>query len=464
MRNPDILLINPPFHIRTGSGNFLPLGLGYIISAVNNEGLSAEVINCAEGCQSFFSDDLSVFETDIKNELHKYNPSLIGIGPCVTSHVRALIIIARVCKEVFPETPIVCGGPLATMNGQEWFFFEELQIPYIIKGDGEKAIPSLIKTIKNGLPLLTCPEVSYDGHFVYNDISDINSISFPHRLSSSHTQISDRRKSTKSGILTMPMITSRGCMYTCDYCVSGSLSSRFRKRSNDNILEEMIFLRDGYGATDIIFYDDCFFYNPKTSNEEIFSFCNLLMKNRLSMTWQIEMRTDLLLSLTDESLTLLEKSGCRQINIGIEKTSSESLFCIGKTSTIEGLMEKNKHIAKLFGIELTATFILGGFNENEKTVRKLIEDSKKLSLTQAHFNPLFVYPSTKLYNNYGLKARDWYNLIKNDTLPWGEIVFENTELSREKLLSFLDLAYTEFYGKTCINYTNQYLNRFNLWR
>ena len=62
MHNPDILLINPPFHMRVGGGNFLPLGLGYLMSAIENSGYTVEVINCAEECQSFFADDLALFE------------------------------------------------------------------------------------------------------------------------------------------------------------------------------------------------------------------------------------------------------------------------------------------------------------------------------------------------------------------------------------------------------------------
>lgn len=464
MHNPDILLINPPFHMRAGSGNFVPLGLGYIMSAVRNADLTVEVLNCAEKCTSLFADDLVEFKSYLISELPKYEPMLIGIGPCMTSHIRALQIISEVCKSVFPSTIIVCGGPLATMQNQEWVFFERLNIPYIIKGDGERAIPSLIKTIKAGLSPVSCPEISYEGHIVLNEIDNIDEIAFPYRGNSDYIKISDRRKNTIENRLILPMITSRGCVYSCDYCVSGSMSSHFRKRSIENIIEEMISLRDNFGATDIVFYDDCFFNNPKTASKDVANFCNLLLEKNVDMTWQIELRTDLLLALSDDSVKLLEKAGCRQINIGIEKTCNEALSTLGKTSSVVGLKEKNKHITELSSIQITATFILGGNGEDEDSVKQLIADSRGLSLSQAHFNPLFVYPSTRLYAKCKYQDREWYDIIQNDTLPWGEIVYESEKLPCDKLISLLELAYVAFYGHSSGSYTNPYLNRFNIGR
>ena len=184
----------------------------------------------------------------------------------------------------------------------------------------------------------------------------------------------------------------------------------------------MIYLRDHFGTTDIIFYDDCFFNNPNTSSNDVEDFCNFLLYCEVDMSWQIELRTDLLLALTDESIKLLEQAGCRQINIGIEKMNNKALTVLGKSSTVVGLKEKNKHITNISSISITATFILGGIDEDENSVMDLIASSKELSLSQAHFNPLFVYPSTRLYTKCGYQPRDWYSLIQDDPLPWGEIV------------------------------------------
>jgi radical SAM superfamily enzyme YgiQ (UPF0313 family) len=348
------------------------------------------------------------------------------------------------------------------MKDQEWVFFEELNIHYLVKGDGEEAIPSAIKTINARLPLSSCPEISYRGHIVVNEIADISKITFPCRASNG--VISNRRKGVDANKVTMPMITSRGCVYSCDYCVSGNMDLIFRKRSKENIADEMLYLRDCFGAAAIIFYDACFFNNPKTLSKDVEDFCKLLIQRKVNMSWQVELRTDSLLALTDESINLLEQAGCRQINIGIEKVDNESLSALGKTSSVIGLKEKCKHITDISTIQITATFILGGIGEDEESTKQLIAASKELSLSQAHFNPLFVYPATRMYTKCGYQIRDWYALIQEDTLPWGEIVCESKQLSRDKLLNLLEFAYDEFYGNSNGTYINPYSNRFNVRR
>jgi len=464
--NPiDLLLINPPFHMRRGGGSFLPLGIGYIVSAVRASGFTVDIINCSDYITSFYPDELEMFETNLRAKLQKYSPILIGIGPCITSQIKALKIICEACREICPEAEIVCGGPLATMPNQEWVFFEFLKIKYIIKGDAEDAIPHLLSTLKNNLPISCCKEVSYSGYTKINEITDIDSIRFPYRLAPSESIISLRRQDEYKKQVTLPMISSRGCVYSCSYCVSGSLfQPKFRKRSYENIIDEMLYLKESFHATDIVFYDDCFFHNPLTANDDVRSFCSLLLARNIKMSWQIELRTDLILSLNETSIEMIDETGCRQINIGIEKTSDKSLKSIGKNSSIVGIRKKNQYIAKHSNIQLTGTFILGGPSENEASTRKLINDAKTLSLSKAHFSPLFLYPGTKLYDTMGYGPRYWLDFILNDKYPWGEMVYESKDLSQEQLMDLEDYAYAEFYNSSKTEFVDTFYDRYNLRR
>ena len=451
--------------MRRGSGNFLPLGLGYIISATEVNGFTVDVVNCASFINSFHPDDFEILDVCLRSALSDYSPLLIGVGPCITTQLKALMVISKTCKDMFPNTAIVCGGPLATMHDQEWVFFEMLGVDYIIKGDGEEAITNLLATLKSGKRAIDCDNVSYLGHTIVNEIADINNIRFPSRTIANDMQISLRRQDKTKEQITFPMITSRGCMYRCAYCVSGSLPyCNFRKRNYGNIINEMKRLKEEFGATDVIFYDDCFFYNPRIANNDIRDFCTLLLDHNINMSWQMELRTDLILSIDEQSIELLEEAGCRQINIGIEKTTDENLRNIGKTSSVRGLQERNKIIVERSNIQLTGTFILGGPGETEASTQQLISSAQELYLTEAHFSPLFLYPGTKLYIDMGYDARKWVSLIMNDTYPWGEIVYENEFLTREKLLDLEQIAYEEFYKGKDHAYADAYLDRYNLRR
>jgi radical SAM superfamily enzyme YgiQ (UPF0313 family) len=466
MESVDVLLINPPFHTRNGGGSFFPLGLGYIISSVVAHRYTWGVIDCTKMIDSFYQNELCKFEEELLIKMQKYSPLMIGMGPCITSQLRALKVISNCCQKVFPSIPVIAGGPLVSIEGQEWFFNEDLGLDYIIKGDGEQAIPDAIRAIKDTGSVANSTMLSKQGYTFLNEIKDINPILFPYRGLHGGDIFSTRRSISNTHQTQAAMITSRGCPYSCNYCVSGNLKTNktVRKRSVNNIIQEMEDLHQNCGINDVTFYDDCFFSNVKTASADIKSFCDELLHKELHMTWQIELRPDLLLSLNDDSIHLLENSGCRQINLGIEKGSDEGLRFLGKTSSLTGLRQKNLHIKKISRINLSATFILGGGTETRNDVIQLVEESKSLELDFAHYNPLFVYPGTPLYKLVFNNDRTWADIISNDSLPWGEIVFENDSLKCPDLLELVDYAYMEFYKNTEYASQQMIVDRFNIKR
>ncbi len=442
----DLLLINPPFHQRMGGGSSFPLGLGYIISSIEQYGFTYRVINCTKAISSYYEEDLNFLNVFLSKELLKYDPMLVGIGPCMTTEVKALKIIADACKNIYGVERIFAGGPLANIKGQEWVFLEYLGLKYFISGYGEKPVADAIKARKNGKNLIECNGISYANHYVINTTLDVNKLPFPKRLFIEDTRVSIRRSLDKKDTKTLTMITSRGCAYHCNYCVSGSITNNIiNKRSSKNIVDEMEYLKNEYGATDIIFYDDCFFFRPAKAKIDVHDFCQELNNRKLGMTWQMEVRVDWLMHLEDESVQELFESGCRQINLGIEKTSLRGQIYVGKVFNIPDLIERIKHMKKISPIKFAGTFILGGADETEKDIRDEIEVSKNMHLEFAHYNPLFIYPGTKVYEDLGYSEKEWLHKILEDKYPWGELVYENRSVSKERLIELTEEAYISFY-------------------
>lgn len=458
----DLLLIIPPFHRRNGSSTIFPLGLGYLISAAKGRGYTWDVINGYSMINAYTETELRRYANSLKDILKTYEPVLVGIGPCITTQVRALKIIAKYCLDIYGPERVYAGGPLPSINGQEWFFFEFLKIRYIVKGDGEEAICEMLRTLKDGRYLEECSCVSRQGHLHYNEVADINTLAFPERPYLTEYTFSLRRRQ-KTPVLSASMITSRGCKYHCRYCVSGNMNYKnFRKRSNENIVDEMQFLVKQYQVKDIIFYDDCFFSNPQNVHQEVTDFCNMLISRALSLTWQIEIRCDTFLQLNETDLLLLKRAGCRQMNLGIEKTYIAGLQVLGKNISLHGLAEQIQRMKALTSIQAAGTFILGGKNETEADVRGIIENSTMLNLDFAHYNPLFVYPGTPLYAEYFANEQEWVGYLLKDDWLWGEIVYENTDLSKEKIVYLAEEAYKHFYADSPYQDDNMVKDRFRL--
>ena len=465
MKSVDVLFIIPPFHRRNGGGKIFPMGIGYLISSVKSKGYSWGVVNCTEIIESCYEEDMRFLHKELSEKLKEWNPMLIGVGPCITTQLKALKVISNVCQKIFVRVPIYAGGPFATIEGQEDIFFKYLKIPYLIKGDGEEAICDVISTIKTRGDIKQSKCISYLNHSIVNIVTNLDTIHFPYRNEKKADEFSIRRKNAvKSSRKMMAMIASRGCPYGCNYCVSGNMKKNqvpFRKRSYYNVVSEMKFIKRKYNIDYIVFYDDCFFSNIKNINNDVKEFCELVLKEKLDMKWQIEMRPDFFIYLDKPSISLLKKAGCAQINLGIEKLSSSGLKFLGKQGNWNGLSQKIEEV-KTHAITISATFILGGADETETDIISLIKKVKNLSLDFAQFNPLFVYPGTPLYDQVFDTNTDWVEIVLNDKCPWGEIVYENDNLSKDKLVDLVDYAYTEFYKGTPYEKEQMIEDRFNI--
>ena len=441
----DILFVIPPYHRRNGSGSLFPLGIGSIMASLDKKCMTYDYIDCTQIIDTLWPEDLLKLEDKLTLKIAGYRTSLVGIGPCVTPGARALKVVAKCCLDVFGKEKVFAGGPFTLLSTQDWFFYEELGLTYLIKGDGEEAIAKAIETIRKGESLKQCDAVSYYGCSVINRVDDLDSLPFPKRVQMEKNIFSDRRKADSETNKTIHIVASRGCPYHCDYCVSGNLGGPFRKRSHDNIVSEMKMLADVYGVTDIVFYDDCFFTSVKTVHKEIQSFCDALQQKKLDMTWQIEIRPDILVEIFDDELKMLSINGCRQMNIGVEKTYKEGASTLGKRYNYEKLKAYLFHAHQICSIRMTGTFILGGEKETIESTRKLIRASIDMGLDDAEYSPLFVYPDTPLYDKYFKNPKEWFSVVLNATEPWGEVVYENNKLRKEDLISLIDEAYQDFY-------------------
>lgn len=451
----DLLLINPPFHRRWGSGVQFPLGLGYLYSYATQHGYQVGIIDCVDIISSCHNTDLEYLSQRLSVILKGLDIRLlVGVGPCLTTHALALKRIVDSCRLCLPNIPIVCGGSLASVPGQEWFFFDYLKADAIVKGDGEHAIVKLLDCLSRNIDINSIETISTSRrrNSPFNVITNLDLLPIPNREFKNNNFFSIRRIGDSNYKKTASMMTSRGCLYNCSYCVSGSLGQgRYQRRSIKSIFDEIKFLNSKFNVNDIVFYDDCLFSNIKTINQDIEYFCNELVSFNFIINWQMELRIDLLSAINKKTFTLLEKSGCRQINIGIEKTDPVLLQAIGKKikGTIHPAIVSNiKEIVPT--IRFAGTIILGGPKETKDDMWRIVYESLEMGFDYIHYNPLFVYPGTKLYKRYFSHKKDWLTYILCDNLPWGEIVFENTHYTRDDVLGIVQMAYKLFYNKLWI--------------
>lgn len=449
--NVDLVLIHPPYHRRNGSGVIFPLGLGYIAAAAMEAGFTVRIIDSARQCCSLREDSLKQFLLWLSQELSTSSPRLaIGIGPCTTSSVRSIKAISGVCKDVCSRIPLIFGGPLASITGQERLFFEEFSASALVPGDGEYAVCDLLSALQRKVPLETVKQVVTPVSTIMtcNIVKDLDALPFPYRETGGY-RLSARRDLFRPPFATL--VASRGCPYTCPFCMSGLLrKGHYHRRSLSNVTEEIMQLQSQYNVRTVVFYDDTFFPSSNSLSTDVQSVVQSFETLTEPIYWEIEMRPDILIALEPHLAKQLFHVGCRQINVGIEKGWRKGRQTIGKNVTSEEIRTAINKISKSVpSMRLTGTFILGGPNETKETIHETVDFAISLELLFVHFYPLEVYPGTALFaQTYpGVDALWWYEQVMKDDLPWGEIIYEGGDLDRDELLRCVTKAYKRFYQR-----------------
>jgi anaerobic magnesium-protoporphyrin IX monomethyl ester cyclase len=236
------------------------------------------------------------------------------------------------------------------------------------------------------------------------------------------------------------MVTSRGCPYRCAYCSKPVFGSRFRARSPEHVVEEIVYLQDRFGVKEIAFYDDTFTLDKK----RIHALAEGIIARKLKIAWTCETRVNLV---DRELLTHMKRAGCYALAYGIESASPDIIDVLCKDTTIEQV-EKAVKGSREAGLQVIGYFMLGSPGETPDTIRQTIEFAKKLKVDFAQFSITTPFPGTGLYDVYmqGRKEEiSWESFVyagtDNPTTP----VFESDLLSREDLTYWTRRAYRDFY-------------------
>lgn len=447
--NIDLLLIHPPYHRRSGSGKVFPLGLGYLASFAKYNGFSVRILDCSLHFDSLTSKSLHKFESWLQAEITKSKPNLlIGIGPCTTSALKSLFLIGSVCNYVYPDVPIMYGGPLASIPQFKDMFFENFNASALVSGDGEYVLLNALLALHNHQTLRTVDGITFkDTELVTNVIDDLDTLPFPQRPDLSNYSLSIRRDLFASPFATI--MASRGCPFNCHFCVSSLLRNRkYTRRSYESIFSEIEWLVKDQNVKSIVFYDDTIFRNQASVVADINEFCSWFEKLSHPVLWELEMRPDVSLNLGISDFTRMYNSGCRQINFGIETSNEAGTNIFQKF--VDPVAFRNQLVLirqQVPMLRTSGTFIIGGDNETVITAKSTVDYSLSLALTFAHYYPLEIYPGTPIYDSYEKGFKGWLEEILSDDLPWGEVVCENDSLNKKAILEIISDAYKRFYSR-----------------
>lgn len=377
-----ILLIQPPFSLES---IVPPLGLASIASCLMEENYDVKVMD-------FNLQWKRNIDEMVKDAL-RADCDLIGLT-CWGNMAPFCIEFSKKIKEKDPSIKIVLGGEIAT------FLFEKLLktgfIDFIIKGEGEKTIVDLIKTIEKGENLYKVQGIAYveESRILSTEMRqpcELDTLPLP-----AWDLFDSIEEYQKIRPFVMPIQASRGCPFNCIFCsIHKTWYGIQRKKSPSRIIEEIIFLIENFEVDAVMFYDDTF----NIDRDWVKRICKDIIKKEIKINWSIMARPDLM---DEDLLTSLKDAGCNNIYYGIEHVSPRILRFIRKNVP----NEISKRIIKKT-IEkdiMTEISVIYGFPiETRKEMVALTDaclEYLKMGVQTVHQHILAPYPGTDITSTY----------------------------------------------------------------
>jgi radical SAM superfamily enzyme YgiQ (UPF0313 family) len=252
---PSLLLINPWIYDVAAYDFFArPLGLLYLAGLLESQGFSVRLIDCLAtpharsgpfGTGRYPKEILpppqalagfprrygryGLSEAAFRKELTKtHRPAAILVTSLMTYWYPGVTAAIHLAREQFPNAPVLLGGGYATLCPDHAQRHSGADV--VVTGPGEETLWQHLAPLLHKNPAPPVP-------------SDLDSLPYPAlKLAPSPTFI--------------PLLTSRGCPFSCDYCASRLLAPHYQRRSPQAVVEELLYWQGRLHLSEVAFYDD----------------------------------------------------------------------------------------------------------------------------------------------------------------------------------------------------------------
>ena len=282
--------------------------------------------------------DVEVYESTINNHIddivagiYNLSPDVVGFS-CYIWNIEYVKKITECLKKINPQLKVFFGGPEASFDAEH--LLEITDVDYVIKGEGEQAFISLLKSdFTAAEKVISVPVTQYFNPYSKEYFDALNS-----RI--------------------VYLETSRGCPFHCAFCLSGRDETvRFfdMEVSKANILKLA-----NCGTQTVKFVDRTFNCNDKRARE-IFEFIHTqrIMGNiPEDVVFHCEVEADLFTQDTLDYLKTMPK-GLFQFEAGLQSFNPQTLKAVDRRHNIERLVNNLKEIAQMKNIHLHIDLIAG---------------------------------------------------------------------------------------------------------
>lgn len=351
---------------------------------------------------------------EILMDLYKKQPDVLCFS-CYIWNLNYVENLIREIHKIFPQLPIWVGGPEVSYDSAD--VLRRLpEVAGVMKGEGEATFLEVVSYYVEGrVPLQEIDGITYraeQGEIVerpWRPILDLSTVPFVYK---------DMKKFANKIIY---YETSRGCPFSCSYCLS-SVDKCLRFRDLDLVKKELQFFLDEK-VPQVKFVDRTF----NCKHDHAMAIWTYIQEHDNGITnFHFEVSADLL---REEEIELISRMrpGLIQLEIGVQSTNPDTIREIKRTMRFDRVEEIVKKIGSVGNVHQHLDLIAGLPFEDYQSFGKSFDDVYALAPEQLQLGFLKVLKGSYMKEHeeeYGLvhKSQPPYEVLYTKWLPYEDVL------------------------------------------
>lgn len=336
------------------------LGLLYISSHLKAKGFAVDVYD-------------STFETMTAFEAYvrQTRPGIVGLY-CNLMTKQNVLRMIQICRDI--EAYVILGGPEPPYYAQEYL---DAGAHIVATGEGEVTLEELIphltqQGLRNLETILGIIFNNDEGQLIRTparpQIKDLSAQPWPDREAINLDRYLETWK-THHGVSSVSLITARGCPYTCTWCSHSVFGETHRRRTPQDVAEEVAWIAERYNPDQLWYADDVFTIHPRW----FLQYAEALKKRNLKIPFECISRAD---RLNERIIDALAEMACDRLWIGAESGSQRILDAMQRKANVEDVQHKTKML-QARGISVGMFIMLGYDGEEVSDIEATVEHLKR---------------------------------------------------------------------------------------
>jgi anaerobic magnesium-protoporphyrin IX monomethyl ester cyclase len=349
----------------------------------------------------------------------------LGITVVTGPMIRETVEVAKAVKKWNPDFPIILGGWHPSLLPQQTLEADYVDI--IVRAQGEDSMLEVAERLRDDAPLDDVLGIGFkrDGKLYLTSERPLKTLD---KMPAKAYQLADFDGYERvCGRRWAMYVSSLACPFNCFYCTNAGVYGRkWNALPVEQVVAETMELTQRYNLQLLWMADDNFLVDLQRSME----LAEALIRAGAKFEWSIQATTNLTARLSVADLSLLRRSGLKQICQGIETASPTVMKLMNKDFQILGDIYESTERCIQAGVIPSFNIIFGypgeGVKERRETIHFMMDVCRRFPGAEFWTNIFTPYPGSPIFQEaakLGIEVpqslEGWVDYFpRYTTLPW----------------------------------------------